>query len=792
MDLAVVQQRNIIDSDGTEIIGSLPAAPGSRLQFSWGTGTQLRLCEVHSQATGAGGEDPYAGFVEWIPPVGEQRRTAYDIMPLYKNLRKKLHMLGSGRQQEAREALQEYSASVLNVLTSCASDPAAGPPRSEDLLQVAYEAGLWQLLELFFLSSDTPEGFFAEAFAAWLCQHGGLLCMPSGFHLLAAEARRLQQLQRVDDDPGYWPALQRLVLTGQIEVALTLLTAHPAYAELTNPDMAAKVEVLEQVFRLLRLVPRFSRQAGSSSSMLGAGGTLTDDIVVFSAERAKWTQQVDELYARRAQLLADMKKLDPAAAKGLAGILCLLCAGSSNEHIMRDSFNHAKSIAHNWVELLAGVLLWKYPTLQPQLHLKHLVNKVKTALGGASRHSDEEFLDFFEQLLLAACDQEVQTIITLATQQPYCGLQFIAHIYDVIRASPGAERVISRPLPGFGGDQAEMFTLHYVETLTGHATTWQLAAEYLAWCPVHGSAVLEALLDRSPFPLQDEVTALKAFALAQRHGLTGAAAGLARRLGMAAAAGGRSAAALQWFMRAHDPARCAELVAPLLAKVQQQLLDQAGSYQAAPLDLPELSALEPLLAHLPAQSSSKIGFVQQQHQQQLLQARPYQELHCLRALLRLQEALQGVQRCQQPVAAAGAPVSAQQQAALSAAYRDVRGPVVELLLEGLAPAAMQLPLLLYLVPVFDSAHMPFSRGEVQGLLQVLGGASAGALPAAAAAVLAGRHSTVAGLALPAVAGSGSAGSNGKLHARHVDDVRLVLCRSLVKAHVQQAAALVDA
>jgi hypothetical protein len=78
------------------------------------------------------------------------------------------------------------------------------------------------------------------------------------------------------------------------------------------------------------------------------------------------------------------------------------------------------------------------------------------------------------------------------------------------------------------------------------------------------------------FPLQDETAALKAVALAQRHGLTGSAAGLARRLGMAAAAGGRTAAALQWFMRAHDPARCAELVAPLLAKVQQQLLEQVG------------------------------------------------------------------------------------------------------------------------------------------------------------------------------------------------------------------------
>jgi hypothetical protein len=78
------------------------------------------------------------------------------------------------------------------------------------------------------------------------------------------------------------------------------------------------------------------------------------------------------------------------------------------------------------------------------------------------------------------------------------------------------------------------------------------------------------------FPLQDDAAALKAFALAQRHGLTGAAAGLARRLGMAAAAGSRSAAALQWFMRAHDPAKCAKLVAPLLLKVQQQLLDQVG------------------------------------------------------------------------------------------------------------------------------------------------------------------------------------------------------------------------
>lgn len=78
------------------------------------------------------------------------------------------------------------------------------------------------------------------------------------------------------------------------------------------------------------------------------------------------------------------------------------------------------------------------------------------------------------------------------------------------------------------------------------------------------------------FPSQDDRTALKALALAQRHGLTAAAAGLARKFGRAAAQQGRTAAALQWMMRAHDPAACAELVAPLLATVQRQLLSQVG------------------------------------------------------------------------------------------------------------------------------------------------------------------------------------------------------------------------
>eukprot|EP00879_Flechtneria_rotunda_P026040 GHRR01027716.1.p3 GENE.GHRR01027716.1~~GHRR01027716.1.p3 ORF type:complete len:102 (+),score=50.40 GHRR01027716.1:1863-2168(+) len=99
------------------------------------------------------------------------------------------------------------------------------------------------------------------------------------------------QMQRVDTDPAYWPTLQHLVLTGQVEAALDLLTQHPAYDALQDPDMAAKVAALESVYQLLRVVPRYTRAGGSSSGRLAGTGTLTDDVVLFSQERAAWRQR---------------------------------------------------------------------------------------------------------------------------------------------------------------------------------------------------------------------------------------------------------------------------------------------------------------------------------------------------------------------------------------------------------------------------------------------------------------------------------------------------------------------
>lgn len=246
---------------------------------------------------------------------------------------------------------------------------------------------------------------------------------------------------------------------------------------------------------------------------------------------------------------------------------------------------------------------------------------------------------------------------------------------------------------------------------------------------------------------------------------------------------------MAWHLHWPDVCSCSVLaVIVIFFHAQACCLDvtQVGSYQAAPLDMPELRDLEPLLLYLPGQPASNLQRCSGRSAQ-ALQARPYQELHCLHALLRLQQALEGLRQCQEQLQAAAEGTEQQQQAALTAAYAAVRGPVLELLLEGLAPAAMQLPLLVYLVPVLDSLFSPFTRDDVTGLMQVLNTA-AGPMPAAAA-VLAGTGAAQLGLGWPAVASDegAAAGAGGKqLHARHLNDVRLALCRGLARSHVAES------
>jgi hypothetical protein len=102
------------------------------------------------------------------------------------------------------------------------------------------------------------------------------------------------------------------------------------------------------------------------------------------------------------------------------------------------------------------------------------------------------------QVFVAASQQQVQEVIQLCTNSSYTSITFVAHSFEVMRGLPEAARVISRPLPHLGCDQAESFLLNYAEVLVGGASTWAVGAEYLAWCPVYGADALEVMLEKSP------------------------------------------------------------------------------------------------------------------------------------------------------------------------------------------------------------------------------------------------------------------------------------------------------
>jgi hypothetical protein len=78
-----------------------------------------------------------------------------------------------------------------------------------------------------------------QAFAGWMLQHGALFDADTpGFSQLHAQAAELLQDPRVDTNSTYWSTLQRLVLLGQLDTAMTLLAHHPVFQASQDDGMA--------------------------------------------------------------------------------------------------------------------------------------------------------------------------------------------------------------------------------------------------------------------------------------------------------------------------------------------------------------------------------------------------------------------------------------------------------------------------------------------------------------------------------------------------------------------------
>lgn len=65
----------------------------------------------------------------------------------------------------------------------------------------------------------------------WLEQHGALLNADNpGYDALLHQVLLLHDDPRREQNPAYWPTIQRLVAVGQLSRAAELLLLHPAYS----------------------------------------------------------------------------------------------------------------------------------------------------------------------------------------------------------------------------------------------------------------------------------------------------------------------------------------------------------------------------------------------------------------------------------------------------------------------------------------------------------------------------------------------------------------------------------
>ena len=65
--------------------------------------------------------------------------------------------------------------------------------------------------------------------------------------------------------------------------------------------------------------------------------------------------------------------------------------------------------------------------------------------------------------------------------------------------------------------QVEFYILEYADALAASHLTWPLAAEYLAWCPVHGQSSLIRLLESLPLATSPDRMAMKAVQVSPCH-----------------------------------------------------------------------------------------------------------------------------------------------------------------------------------------------------------------------------------------------------------------------------------
>ena len=475
-----------------------------------------------------------------------QRRIAYDTAGKFLELQQALHQNDhSNNHHQDWAAVSTFSSAVSTIL-QVSDDDDDDTELTPEGIQTSKERALWDLISLFAVDPRATQTAAAiPDLPRWLRSNAiALAGSPSAAPLPRDLLATLQQTALPETHLQFWPTVHRIVALGWVEDALTVLGLHSAWLQWGSsssggggeiPEIDAQVAVLEAATLLLRRMPSVKGRGASG------GGTTRefDSLEECLRYRASWQQQCVALLEDE-QLWERCIAVAPETASNVERVVRQLAGGGRKDD--DDGNEDEIQFTKNWAELLVARLVHVHPERQSLAELRQVLHSCLQ-----QKSPPNEFHHVLAAVLDACCDGDPQTAMRACSVIASDWL--MAHIPTILAHHPGGASLLGRELPHLGASQIEFYILDYSAALAPHATTWPLAASYLAWCDVYGQAAFSAVMERLPLQAVEPKLALKAAEICADQGAVEVAALIERVQGVLSWQGGLIGAAVTWLSK---------------------------------------------------------------------------------------------------------------------------------------------------------------------------------------------------------------------------------------------------
>ncbi|XP_061433194.1 nuclear pore complex protein Nup85 isoform X2 [Lethenteron reissneri] len=523
-DSGVMEER---DESVQETLVSGLGSGQALLGLDWHLGGLLLYNTKYTRDGGGvtGGGDSDAMLVEC-------ERDASMSCPVMRTLYSELYSIFSSLQQQQgagpvdKKQLVEFSRSYRSVMRATMEGLQKMAMSTEDHIKLDYCKEQVQALLDLELIWNLCEVLFVEAAQA------GLLVplLLDWVHLHGSHVETQAQLVLSSSSPGqhpqYWDTVLGFVLQGRIGEARQLLS-HTASS--VPPGSRSLIKHMDT---LLKRMPFY---------------TASQSLAEFDLRWRHWQEECQSVLREGA--FASHQHLE---------LLCKILAGE--EEALMESRGLVR-----WYGYMVARLLYSHPTAKPS-ELQHYVQAACCVYGNDAASSP------LDQLLQVVFDMNLHQLLkdcSLALNNWW----FVAHLSDLLHHCQQLQS---------GTSLREFLLLEFATNLMAHHSLWSLAPVYLDACGEEGRAVMKLWLVR--LPLQSERKAQKVLRICQERNLQEQARGICKEMAVRAVRSGRLGLALNWSLRAKDPALTTALADRFLdsyaargAFCDLELIDSLGS-----------------------------------------------------------------------------------------------------------------------------------------------------------------------------------------------------------------------